>query len=158
MDERSEKRLAELIRGQNSAALGTLRNGFPFVSMILFASSEDFTAYYIHISKLAHHTQDILKDPRVGLMISETDLGAKDPQTLARVSILGEAVEVLPGTAEFEAAAPLYLGKYPTAHGNFRLADFSLYRISVQTARYVADFGKIFNLKPADFRRAAGLE
>lgn len=155
MDTESEKLLAAIISTQRTASLGTLRQGGPFVSLVPYATAADFASFYIHISRLALHTQDILKDPRVGLMIAEADSGEKDPQTLARVSILGQAVEIHPTEAEYPAAREAYLSKYPQAGPNFMLGDFSIYRITVASARYVANFGKIFNLKPADFRRAA---
>jgi len=91
LDDESTQLLAQLIRTQRVASLGTLRDGSPFVSMVLYAPAEDFRTYYIHTSRLAYHTQDILRDPRVSLMIAEADDGTRDPQTLARVSILGSA-------------------------------------------------------------------
>ncbi|MEK7250543.1 MAG: pyridoxamine 5'-phosphate oxidase family protein [Bacteroidota bacterium] len=43
--------------------------------MVLFAASQDCTAFYLHISKLAHHTQNILHDARVSLMFGLGDFG-----------------------------------------------------------------------------------
>jgi len=157
MDNESERLLASIISTQRVASLGTLRQGGPFVSMVLFAPAADFASFFIHVSRLAHHTQDILKSTRVALMIAEADGGNKDPQTLARVSITGEALEIGPMDSEYPAAREAYLSKYPQAGPNFMLGDFSIYRITVSAARFVANFGKIYNLKPADFRRAAQL-
>lgn len=160
MDNQSQQTLARLIRAQRVAALGTLRDGGPLVSMILYAAAPDFSAYYIHASRLAQHTQDILQDARVSLMIAETDTGVPDPQTLARVSIRGEAVEVPPTIADYAEARLLYLTKFPQAFPNFGLGDFALYRIQPRRARFVAGFGQIFNLTLADFKKVAtgGLE
>lgn len=155
MDNESERLLAAIISTQRIASLGTLRRGGPLVSMVPYATAADFASFYIHVSRLALHTQDILKDPRVSLMIAETDSGEKDPQTLARVSITGQAVEIHPTEAEYPAAREAYLSKYPQAAPNFMLGDFSIYRVTIAAARFVANFGKIYNLKPADFRRAA---
>jgi hypothetical protein len=158
IDSDSLHTLTRLIRTQRIAAFGTLRDGAPLVSMILYAVSSDFTAFYIHASRLALHTQDILKDPRVSLMIAETDTGEKDPQTLARVSIRGEAVAVPPTDADYEEAKAVYLEKFPEAAFNSTLGDFSIYKIAPRTARYVAGFGKIFNLTVEDFKPAAAIE
>lgn len=147
--------LARLIRTQRIAAFGTLRDGGPLVSMILYAAANDFAAFYIHASRLAQHTQDMFKDPRVSLMIAETDTGVQDPQTLARVSIRGEAVVVPLAAEEYEQAKSIYLQKFPEAVFNFTLGDFSIYKIEPRTARLVAGFGKIFNLTTDDFKRAA---
>jgi len=155
MDKPSEQLLAHLIRTQRTAALGTLRDGYPFVSMVLYLPALDFSTFYLHISRLAHHTQDLLKDPRASLMISQTDDGAQDPQALARVSILGTAHELGREEAGYQAVQSAYLAKYPQAATSLALADFSLFSIHVNQARFVAGFGKIFNLKPEDFRHVA---
>jgi heme oxygenase (biliverdin-IX-beta and delta-forming) len=155
MDADSLQTLARLIRTQRIAAFGTLRDGGPLVSMILYAVSSNFAQFYIHASRLALHTQDILKDPRVSLMIAETDTGEKDPQTLARVSIRGEAVAVPPTDADYEEAKAVYLEKFPEAAFNFTLGDFAIYKIVPRTGRFVAGFGKIFNLTVEDFKQAA---
>lgn len=155
MDAQSQQTLARLIRTQRIAALGTLRDGGPLVSLILYAVSPDFSAFYIHASRLAQHTQDILQDARVSLMIAETDTGVPDPQTLARVSIRGEAVEVPSSGVAYAEARSLYLTKFPQAAFNFGLGDFALYYIQPRRARYMAGFGQIFNLTLADFKQAA---
>ena len=94
MEHEAQQKLANLIRTQRVAALGTLRDSAPFISMILYVPSTDFTNYFMHVSRLAFHTQDIFKDPRVSLMIAEADDGTQNPQTLARVSIRGDAILV----------------------------------------------------------------
>jgi putative heme iron utilization protein len=75
MDAQIQQVLVRLIRDQRTAALGTVRNGAPEVSMVLFAASQDCPAFYLHISKLAHHTQNILHDARVSLMFGLGDFG-----------------------------------------------------------------------------------
>lgn len=155
VDSDSLHTLIRLIRTQRVAAFGTLRDGAPLVSMILYAVASDFTQFYIHASRLALHTQDIREDPRVSLMIAETDTGEKDPQRLARVSIRGEAAAVPPTAGDYAEAKAIYLAKFPEAAFNFTLGDFSIYKIVPRTARYVAGFGKIFNLTVEDFKQAA---
>jgi len=158
MDAESLGILSRLIRGQRVGALGTLRNGAPHVSMVVCAVSVDLSAFWVHLSRLAFHTQNILQDPRVGLMIAEPDNGSGDPQTLARVSMQGEAQPLAKGTQDFGEARSLYLARFPEAIGNFELGDFDLFRIEPQSARFVAGFGRIFNLGPANFREAAAVK
>ncbi len=155
MDDAPLQLLAQLIRTQRSASLGTLRDEAPFVSMVLYAFAPDFRAYYIHTSRLAYHTQDIIRDPRVSLMIAETDDGMCDPQTLARVSILGTA-NVLPAAdATYATARRAYLARFPQSEMTFGFGDFAMYRIEVESARYVAGFAQAYNLKPAHFEQAS---
>jgi putative heme iron utilization protein len=145
--------LTSLIRSQRIAALGTLREGVPFVSMVPYAEAADLSAFYLHLSRLAVHTQAIRSDPHVGLMIAQPDLGSGDPQTLARVSIQGEAVTIAKDSPDFGAVKALYLAKFPAAELNFGLGDFDLYRIVPHSGRYVADLGKIYDLREEDWRR-----
>ena len=155
MDTESRQSLAQLIRAQRVAALGTLRDGAPLVSLVLYATAPDFSAFYLHVSRLAQHTQGLLRDPRVGLLIAEADAGAQDPQTLARLSLRGAAVEVGPAAGDYEAVRAAYLVKFPAAAFNFSLGDFALYRIVPDGARYVGGFGRIFDLTAEELRRAA---
>lgn len=155
MDSQSRRTLIDLLRNQRVAALGTLRDGGPLVSQVLFATAPDYAGFYIHISRLAQHTQDILQDPRVSLMINQPDTGVPDPQQLARVSIRGEASLVLPDAADYETARAIYLGKFPQTAFNFGLGDFGLYRIEPRAARYVAGFAKAFNLRRESFLELA---
>jgi hypothetical protein len=158
MDPESQQTLARLIRAQRTAALGTLRGGSPFVSMVLFAAAPDFSSFYLHLSRLAHHTQDLLRDSRASLMIAEAEKGTQNPQTLARVSILGRGIQISKDASEYELARAAYIQKYPQGAFNFSLGDFELFKIQPESARYVAGFGKIFDLAADDFRLAASGE
>lgn len=157
MDSASLTTLARLIRAQRVGALGTLDGGAPFVSLVLVAPAADFGAFFLHISTLAHHTRHILQDDRVSLMLAEPDPGHGDPQTLARLSLRARAVALERGSAEYSAARAVYLARFPEAAFNFSLADFGLFRIEPTTARYVAGFGKIFNLRVSHLNEAAAV-
>ena len=61
-----EVKLAKMIRSSRVAGLGTLREGSPLVSMIAYLPEDDFSAFYIHLSQLAQHTQDLLAAPVPG--------------------------------------------------------------------------------------------
>ena len=147
--------LASLIRKERLAHLGTLRAGAPMVSMTLYLPAEDFSAFHVHVSRLAWHTQDMLRDPRVALSIAETDDGRPDPFTLMRVSIRGEAVNLPNDHREFSSLKKTWLSRFPEQAINFELADFSFWRIAPRDARFVAGFGRIHNLS-ADALKNAG--
>lgn len=149
------EKLAHLIAGHRIGALGTLRDGAPFVSMIAFAPSRDLSRFYIHASRLAYHTQDFLKDPRVSLLITESDRSAVDPQTLARLTVRGSIATVSEGDAEYATARELYLKRFPDSAMTFGLGDFALYSIRPESGRFVAGFGKTFTCTVEDFKRAS---
>ena len=147
--------LARLIRSHRIAHLATLRAEAPLVSMTLYLPEADFSAFYVHVSRLAWHTQDMAHDPRVALSISETDDGRADPFTLMRVSIRGEAVEMPNGAPGSAMLKPLWLERFPAQAINFELADFSFWKITPRDARFVAGYGSIHNLSAAQLKEAA---
>jgi putative heme iron utilization protein len=122
-------------------------------SMTLYLPDEAFTAFYVHVSRLAWHTQDMAQDGRVALSIAETDDGRADPFTLQRVSIRGEAQQL---AGSQDALKTIWLKKFPEQAINFELADFSFWRIAPRDARFVAGFGRIHNLSAAELSSCAG--
>ncbi len=155
MDSQLAAKLAQTIRGTRQASLGTLQNGGPFVSMVLIAPSADLCNYYIHISRLAQHTQDIAADPRVGLLFMEKDDGSADPQQLARASITGRAFEISSGDLDYSQAQSLYLERYPASAPYFTFPDFRLFRIKAEAGRFVAGFAKTIPLTVEDLKQAS---
>jgi len=117
------------------------------VSMTLFLAERDLSAFWVHVSRLAWHTQDMLQDARVALSISETDDRRADPFTLMRVTIRGEAAQTRDGPKD------AWLARFPEQAINFTLADFSFWRIAPRDARFVAGFGRIYNLSAAELKR-----
>jgi putative heme iron utilization protein len=118
-------------------------------SMTLYMPEPDLSALYVHVSRLAWHTQDMSHDARVALSIAETDDRRPDPFTLMRVSIRGDATQMSDGPKE------AWLARFPEQAINFELADFSFWQIVPRDARFVAGFGSIHNLSAADLKGAA---
>jgi len=147
MDAETGASLARLLTTQRIAHLATLRGGAPMASMTLYLPEPDFAAFYVHVSRLAWHTQDMLQDPRVALSIAETDDGRADPFTLMRVSIRGDASQLARDNPALKAR---WLERFPEQAINFELADFSFWQITPRDARFVAGFGRIHNLSAAD--------
>ena len=139
--------LAALIRGERLAHLATLRQGAPMASMTLYLPDAGFTAFHVHVSRLAWHTQDMAQDPRVALSIAETDDRRADPFTLRRISIRGNAENLDGEQADLKHR---WLARFPEQAINFELADFSFWRIVPRDARFVAGFGRIQNLSAAE--------
>jgi putative heme iron utilization protein len=138
--------LKELILKERVAHLATLRNGAPMASMTLYMPQADFSAFYVHVSRLAWHTQDMAHDPRVALSIAQADDGRRDPFTLMRVTIRGRAEQISGGPKD------AWLERFPEQAINFELADFSFWRIAPRDARFVAGFGRIHNLSATELK------
>ena len=149
--------LSRLIATQRVSSLGTLRNGSPFVSLVLYVPSPDYSAFFMHLSGLAVHTKDILADPRVSLMIAEADQTDRDPQSLARVTLEGEAGEIPKTTPEYERARSLYVERFPGSNMTFGLADFGVFSMRPRCGRIVAGFAQTVNITAEDLKTASAL-
>jgi len=109
--------------------------------------------WFIHVSRLSAHTQDLVKDPRVSLMLAMPDAGAGDPQQLARLTLVGEATELPNGSDEEASAKEIYLAKFPhMADLVGQLGDFSFWVIRPKSARFVGGFARAFTLDAAALR------
>ena len=153
MDLPSKKSLFSLVSSARVGALGTLHDGAPYVSMVITAPDPTFSVWFLHISRLASHTQDLLKDGRASLMLSTPDAGEKDPQQLARLTLVGKATELSDGSAEEDSAKAIYLAKFPhMAELVDQLGDFSFWVVRPATARFVGGFARAFTLTPEALR------
>ena len=155
MDAESAALLKSLIEKERIAHLATLRGGAPMASMTLYLPAPDFAAFYVHVSRLAWHTQDMQHDPRVALSIGETDDRRADPFTLRRVTLRGEAENLSNESPGFGDLKKSWLARFPAQAINFQLADFSFWRIVPRDARFVAGFGRIHNLSASELARTA---
>jgi len=151
MDAETRVSLRSLLRQERIAHLATLRAGAPMASMTLYLPAPDCSAFYVHVSRLAWHAQDMQQDPRVALSIAETDDRRPDPFTLMRVTIRGEAANMKEDLSMKEA----WLARFPEQAINFQLADFSFWKIAPRDARFVAGFGRIHNISANDLMKSA---
>ena len=155
MDAEAQRSLVRLIRNARIGVLGTLRNGAPNVSMVAVLHAPDFSAFWLRLSRLAWHTQDMALDARVSLVVCESDDARVDPQTLARVTLRGEATSMAAAGPQFESLKRAWLDRFPASAVTFELADFSFWCIHPRDARFVAGLGRTFNLSAAELARAA---
>ena len=146
MNAESTDRLAQLVRERKTAALGTLRAGGPQLSMVPYAIAADGSGFLIHVSRLAAHTKDMLADARVSLLVAEAEDGGKSPLALARVSVQGVAEAIASDASALPGFRSTYLARFPDAEQLFGFADFSLFLIRPDSARFVAGFGEAHSL------------
>ena len=138
--------LARLLHERTTAALGTLRAGAPFVSMVPYAIAVDGSGFVVHVSKLASHTKDMLADTRVCLMVSEAEGGDKPAQALARVSVQAQARRIPSSSPDLSRLKAAYLARFPEAAQLFSFTDFSIFQIRPLSARFVAGFAEAHSL------------
>jgi putative heme iron utilization protein len=133
--------LAEEVR---TGVLLTLRNGRPFGSHVPYVFGEGWTRAYIHVSRLALHTEQLLPDPRVGLFVSEPDRPGKNPLALRRMNLQGEAALLNAGAPGYVEVKERYLARFPQSAMMFGFTDFSLWELRLQDAHLVLGFGQAY--------------
>jgi putative heme iron utilization protein len=141
--------LRALVHAQRIAALGTLHEGEPHVSMVPFALLPG-ARFVIHVSALASHTRDMLADRRVSLMIAGSPDAATLPQAVPRVSVQGDAARLECA----EDAKRAYLARFPESEPMFGFGDFSLFEIVPRTARFVGGFAQAKTLTAESLAQA----
>ena len=159
MDDESRDALQQLLSSYSVAALATVSETGPAVSMVPYAAASDGSAIYIHVSRLARHTGEMLDDPRVALMIMEPESAGSSSLALARLSIEGEARELAHDSAEYMSARAAYVGRHPQSEMMFGFADFSLFAITPAGGRFVGGFARAHDISPeelAQFMRSLG--
>jgi putative heme iron utilization protein len=134
-----------LLRRSRQGALATLMagNGDPYCSLVNVASHPDGSPILL-ISALALHTQNILSDARVSLMLDERSEG--DPLEGSRVMLAGRAEQA--GDDDIAILRRRYLNAHPSAEVFVNFKDFSFFRIRPSGAHLVAGFGRIVDLNP----------
>lgn len=141
-------RVRALLDSQPVAALGTLHDGAPFVSMVPFALLHDVPGLVIHVSGLAAHTKDMLAEPRVSVMVMAVPSAEVPPQSLARVTLQGEATYIPDDSPNHGAAKQAYLARFPSSEQTFALGDFAMFAIRPATARFVGGFAQAKTIGP----------
>jgi len=137
-----------LLRRSRQGALATLmaRGGDPYCSLANVATHADGSPILL-ISRLALHTQNILADARISLMLDERAEG--DPLEGSRIMLAGRAEEA--GGDDAAILRRRYLNAHPSAEAFVDFKDFSFFRIRPHAAHLVAGFGRIVDLKPEQF-------
>lgn len=127
-----------LVRSRDRGSLATAMkdDGWPYASLVMIASDAAGNPLLM-ISELAEHTQNILSEDRVGLLIDGTT-GLDNPLTGTRVSLMGRAAK----TTDKNHRAR-YIARHPDAALYAGFADFALYRLDVERVHMVAGFGAI---------------
>lgn len=127
-----------------TGVLLTMRNGKPFGSHVPYVLGENWTRAYVHLSRLALHTQHLLQDPHVSLFLSEPDDPGKNPLALRRINLQGSATILPPETAEYAGIKERYLTRFPKSAMMFGFADFSLWELQLHDAHLVLGFGQAY--------------
>ena len=155
MKPEEQQRLATLIRNHRWAALASEGEEGPEASWVAYAVEPGFSGFLLHLSQLAAHTRNLLKDPRACLAISEREREGQDPQLLARVMIQGMVEAIPQRTTDYMESAHRYQEQLPDSKPLFEFGDFMLLRLKPIRARFVGGFAQASTLDPDDLSEVA---
>lgn len=137
------ERARTLAAGRVHATLATVARqpeGTPFASVAPFGI-DDAGRPILCLSEMAEHTQNLRLDPRCSLLASEVVDEGADPLAAGRVTLLGHAV-VVPDAEREEAKAAHLSGNHHAAY-YVDFGDFNLWRVEVESIRFVGGYGRM---------------
>jgi heme iron utilization protein len=131
-----------LVRRALKASLATIgapgdppTQGWPAAALVTVAADGDGSPVFL-LSTLAHHTRNILADPRAALLVDGTE-GFANPQAGPRVTVLGR----IAATSD-PALARRFLARHPAARAYAGFGDFAFYKMTVEQLHYVGGFAR----------------
>jgi len=148
---RLTRALRNLLQSQRVAALGTRStDGQVVVSMVPFAIDTQQGVVVIHVSQLAAHTANMLASPQVSLLVMQAERPDESVHDLPRVTLQGNAIQLITDTPAWESARSAYLARFPEAEPMTQLGDFRFFSIIISSARHVAGFGAARTVTPEE--------
>ncbi|WP_020560709.1 HugZ family protein [Thiofilum flexile] len=128
--------------------------GIPEVSYAPYVAYQN--EYYIFISELATHTRNLTQTHRCSVMFIEDENQAHQLFARKRATLQCDAVEITRQMPSCEPILQLFDAQFGKFFGLLRqLPDFHLYRLSPQSASYIAGFGKAYSLNGQELNQVA---
>ena len=142
------KRLGELFRSQNLAALSTHHAGQPYASLVAFYTTDDLKHIYFVTPKTTRKFANLTADNRVAVMVNSSTNQTSDFHQAISVTAVGKAEEVA-GTDK-ELIFSQYLAKHPHLEDFVRSPTCALVRVVVDSYFMVKNFQNVteLHLKP----------
>lgn len=123
--------------------------GWPFASVMPYALARDGSPLFL-ISGMAIHTQNLLADARVSLLVMQSGSDS-DPLGFPRATLLGTARKLIEPSQELR---DLYLERHPSARYWIDFSDFSFFQLEVLDVYFVGGFGVMGWVSTEDYRDA----
>jgi len=142
------KRLGELFRSQNLAALSTHHAGQPYASLVAFYTTDDLKHIYFVTPKTTRKFANLTADNRVAVMVNSSTNQTSDFHQAISVTAVGKAEEI--AGADRELIFSQYLAKHPHLEDFVRSPTCALVRVVVDSYYMVKNFQNVteLHLKP----------
>ena len=143
-NEQFRKRLEELFRSQNLAALATHCDGQPYASLVAFYADEDLKHIYFVTPKTTRKYANLTSDNRVAVMINSSTNQASDYHQAISVTAVGKAKDI--ADADKKRILTQYLAKHPHLEDFVRSPTCALVRVTVDSYYMVKHFQHVTEL------------
>ena len=133
-------------------------DGQPHASYAPFIMDSDRT-FYIFVSGLSTHTQNLKATGKVGLLLIEDEAQAN--QIFARQRLMYDCtVELI---ERHDPQWTIWVDKFAACFGNLitmlrQLPDFQMFRLVPQAGRFVVGFGAAYEVDPSNLSRLVPTE
>ena len=122
------------------------KDGKPNTSYSPFICDEEGN-FYIFVSQLASHTQDLLDNPDVSILLIEDETQTRQIYARQRVSYHCRVEVVTQDNSDYQASLNALEKRFGSVVELLRtLPDFTLFRLSPYQGQYVKGFGKAYKL------------
>ncbi|MGH1428543.1 MAG: HugZ family protein [Arenicella sp.] len=149
MKKEIEQKVSSLIENQQSLLLSTIdnqHNSQTYSSYAPYFCDVKEGAFYVLLSGLAEHTQNLIDQPRASMLIIEDE--SKSEQIFARVRVQYEIRAEMVLDVEIQRQV---FHKMKERFGEVvdvlqSLSDFNVFRLSPIKGRYIEGFGKAISI------------
>lgn len=154
-ESRLARALRELLVKRRVASLATvLPDGTPFVSMVPYAIEPTQGLLVLHVSGLAAHTDNMIRQPLTALLVKAADADDEPVHALPRVTLHTRAETLTTDHPAHNLCRAAYLARFPEAEPMTALGDFRFVSLHVLSARQVAGFGAARSVDADELRLA----
>jgi len=148
MEETLEEGFDSFKQSVKTLQLSTLTTeGKPNASYSPFIE-DDSGNFYIFVSQLAGHTQDLLSNPQASILLIQDEVETRQIFARKRISYQCDVIAIPPNDPRYDSI----LDSMEKRFGNImellrNLPDFILFQLTPYQGQYVKGFGKAFKLK-----------
>lgn len=140
----------EFRRQQQTVQMATISSdGFPHVSYTPFVYLPD--GYYILVSDIAKHGQNLKSNNQVSIMMIEDEQSAKSIYARKRLTFDTTVHPIPRDSSQWSTAIEALHQRFGDIVSNLSmLGDFHLYQLVPDSGRFVKGFGKAFDVSGSD--------
>ena len=157
MKPEEQQLLVSLLKEQQTLSLSLLVDNEPYIGLLPYTLSKEFDTFFVHASGLAQHSKGLGEGKSFSALIHSPVMSNVDPLRVPRIVLKGKSMVVEKGTRDYENERVRYIERFPQSAVTFQLGDFNLYRLDIEHARFVVDFGRTLSLTVDHLRKLKAL-